>query len=133
MMDNIKLDDIKRILDEAFQNFYQFDYELLDYKTEDKAVSERCMVFRIGWYIQNILKRDMILGEFSVDSEYNRCFNHPKSMYKITMNGIKEKIGDAIPDLIIHKRKSNMKNLAMFEFKKSGQYEKKDEKKIIEN
>lgn len=59
--------------------------------------------------------------------------NHPKSMYKITMNGIKEKIGDAIPDLIIHKRKSNMKNLAMFEFKKSGQYEKKDEKKIIEN
>lgn len=122
-MDNIELHDIATILNEAFSSFYLHDSELLNYKTEDKAVSERCMVFHIGWYLQDLIKRNELFRDYSVDSEYNRCFNHAKSMYKVTMNGIREKIGDAIPDLIIHKRKSNLQNLAIFEFKKRGQYE----------
>ena len=125
MSEQIDLKNIKNILDAAFENFYRLDSELLDYRTEDRAVSERCMVFHIGWYIQNLMKQESLFRDYSIDSEYNRCFEHAKSMYKVTLAGIKEKIGDAIPDLIIHKRKSNAHNLAIFEFKKKGQYERK--------
>ena len=68
------------------------------------SVSERCIVFRIGWYMQSFMADNEKLQNYNLDSEYNRCFDHPKSMYKQTLSGIKEKIGDAVPDLIIHKR-----------------------------
>lgn len=34
------------------------------------------------------------------------------------------KIGDAVPDLLIHQRRENDKNMVVFEFKKNGTYEK---------
>ena len=120
MMNNISLEDIKYVVNHALGMFYQLDSELLNYKTEEAAVSERCIVFRIGWYIQSMLRVDEKYSEFSVDSEYNRCFDHPKRMYMKTLEGIK--IKNAIPDLIIHQRKSNRNNLAVFEFKKAGIY-----------
>lgn len=122
MMNSINLEDIKYVVNHALKMFYQLDSELLNYKTEEAAVSERCIVFRIGWYIQSMLQVNEKYSEFSVDSEYNRCFDHPKGMYIQTLEGIKIKIGNAIPDLIIHQRKSNSNNLAIFEFKKAGSY-----------
>jgi len=54
-------------------------------------------------------------------------------MYKYTIQGIKVKIKDAVPDIIIHKRKSNEFNLAIIEFKKgnpSKENRKNDEEKL---
>lgn len=120
----ISFEDVKLLIENALYHFYKNDLKLIDYKTEDKAVSERCMVFRIGWYIQNYMSKHAKWSSLDLDAEYNRCFGHPKCMYKQTIDGIKEKIGDAVPDLLIHKRLENEKNLAVFEFKKSGSYEK---------
>lgn len=118
------IEDVKILIEDALNHFYRNDFSLMNYKTEDKAVSERCMVFRIGWYIQNYMNKETKWSLFNLDAEYNRCFDHPKSMYKQVLNGIKEKIGDAVPDLLIHERRTNKKNIVVFEFKKNGTYEK---------
>lgn len=118
------IEDIKILIADALYHFYQNDFSLMNYETEDKAVSERCMVFRIGWYIQNYMNKETKWSSFDLDAEYNRCFEHPKSMYRQTLDGIKKKIGDAVPDLLIHKRGDNDNNMVVFEFKKSGLYEK---------
>lgn len=119
------LEEVKLLIEDALYCFYKNDFSLINYKTEDKAVAERCMVFRIGWYIQNYMNREEKWSLFDLDAEYNRCFNHPKSMYRQTLNGIKKKLGDAVPDLLIHKRRKNNNNIVVFEFKKNGSYEKK--------
>lgn len=118
------IEDVKLLLEDALNCFYKNDYSLMDYKTEDKAVSERCMVFRIGWYIQDYMNKKSKWSSLDLDAEYNRCFGHSKSMYKQTLDGIKEKIGDAVPDLLIHKRRKNSNNIVVFEFKKKGSYSK---------
>lgn len=118
------IEDVKLLIEDALYCFYKNDFSLMNYKTEDKAVSERCMVFRIGWYIQNYMNKETKWSSFDLDAEYNRCFEHPKSMYKQTLDGIKEKIGDAVPDLLIHKRRENDSNMVVFEFKKNGLYVK---------
>ena len=117
------IDDVKSLVEYALDHFCRNDSSLMDYKTEVEAVSERCMVFRIGWYIQNYMNKNTKWSTFDLDAEYNRCFDHPKSMYKQTLDGIKSKIGDAVPDLLIHKRRTNSMNMVVFEFKKAGAYE----------
>lgn len=42
------IEDVKLLIEDALYCFYKNDFSLMNYKTEDKAVSERCMVFRIG-------------------------------------------------------------------------------------
>ena len=118
------IEDVKLLIGDALNHFYKNDFSLMDYETEDKAVSERCMVFRIGWYILNYMNKETKWSSFCLDAEYNRCFDRPKSMYKQTLDGIKMKIGDAVPDLLIHQRRENDKNMVVFEFKKNGTYEK---------
>lgn len=120
------IDDVKSLVEDALGHFYRNDCSLMDYKTEVEAVSERCMVFRIGWYIQNYMNRNIKWSTFDLDAEYNRCFDHPKSMYKQTLDGIKSKIGDAVPDLLIHKRRKNSMNMVVFEFKKNKSYSKSE-------
>lgn len=121
---DISLEKVKALIEDALYHFYKNDGTLIDYKTENKAVSERCMVFRIGLYIQNYMSQKEEWSLLNLDAEYNRCFDHPKGMYKLTLDGIREKIKDAVPDLLIHKRKKNESNIAVFEFKKGGPYAK---------
>lgn len=112
--DEISFEQIQELVNYALESFYTNDAILLDYKTEDTAVSERCMVFHIGRYMIEKMKSFPCLIEANLDCEYNRNFSHPKGMYKAT----REKTKDVIPDLIIHKRKSNRDNLLIIEFKK---------------
>ena len=124
VMDQLSIKDLQLLIEDALDHFYKKDFCLMNYKTEDKAVSEKCMVFRIGWYIQDYMNKTEKWSTFNLDAEYNRCFDHPKSMYKTTLDGIKKKIGDAVPDLLIHERGNVEKNVAVFEFKKHGTYER---------
>ncbi len=114
----ITLTDIMDLVKESLQDFYSNDSILLDYYTENDAVAERCMVFRIGWYMLNRICKADKFNWADIDCEYNRNFDHPKSMYKLTLDGISEKIKDMIPDLLIHKRRENENNLLVIEFKK---------------
>lgn len=120
----LSIEDVKLLIEDALYHFYKNDFSLMDYKTEDKAVSERCMVFRIGLYIQSYMNKGRKWSSLDLDAEYNRCFDHSKGMYKRTLDGIKVKIGDAVPDLLIHERRQINKNIVVFEFKKKGAYEK---------
>lgn len=131
---NITFDDIKSLVQCSLEDFYTQDSVLLDYNTENDAVAERCMMFRIGWYMLNKMKTLEKFHWADLDCEYNRNFDHPKSMYKLTLEGLPEKIKDAIPDLLIHKRRSNENNLLVIEFKKgtpSPNQKDNDEEKLI--
>lgn len=117
-LDVVSLDDLKEIVVSSLNDFYSKDKELFAYKTDADAVAERCMMFRIGWYILDRVRKNPKLQWANVDCEYNRNFEHPKSMYAETQSGIMEKTKNAVPDLLIHKRKSNSNNLLVIEFKK---------------
>lgn len=132
--DMVTFEELKALINSALADFYTNDSVLLDYNTEDKAVAERCMVFHIGWYIISRIKGIPSLSWANVDCEYNRNFNHPKSMYEITLAGIQKKIKDAVPDLLIHQRRSNENNLLVVEFKKGTPSDTlflNDEEKLI--
>lgn len=116
--ENISFDEVKAFVGAALREFYIHDGQLLEYDTMDAAVAERCMVFHIGWYMLDLLRSTPKLSWANIDCEYNRNFAHPKSMYMQTLKGIREKIKDAVPDLLIHRRRSNEDNLLVIEFKK---------------
>lgn len=119
-VEELSFEDAKELVDYGLQQFYQNDKILLDYKTEYDAVAERCMVFHIGWYIQDKLIQMNKWSHIRVDCEYNRNYKHPKGMY----NEVGQTIKNMIPDLIIHERRSNSRNLIVVEFKKGRTTEK---------
>lgn len=72
-------------------------------------VGERAIVFRFAHYLQNELNMYSEYKSYNLDCEYNR-------------NGISAKIlpnfpNGVYPDLIIHKRGRNDKNILVMEFK----------------
>ncbi len=105
-MAEIKIDDneLKDILNYALKQFYK-EKELL---IVCKGTEQAC-VFRIGLYINELLKKNNNLKSLYLDCEYNKHGDNIKSMPNFE-NGTR-------PDLIIHKRKNDEKNLFVIEFK----------------
>lgn len=118
LKDNVTFAKVKQLIDHALIEFYTNDSILLEYDTEDNAVAERCMVFRIGWYMLNRMKSIKNLSWADLDCEYNRNFSDPKCMYIVDAGSNKTKKKNVVPDLLIHKRRSNENNLLVIEFKK---------------
>ena len=127
----VSFEQIKDLVNYGLSKFYECDKELLNYKTEKDAIAERCIVFHIGRYMLENMKSMPQLRGANLDCEYNRNFLHPKGKYKQVLENNKEKIEQMIPDLIIHKRKSNEENLLVVEFKK-GRPSKADKQKDID-
>lgn len=101
--------DLLEVVKLALYEFYKNDMnELLRGDRIQNAVSERSMVFRIGIYLENIIKSHEEFKNYNLDSEYNRNNLKPKKIYD----------KNTYPDLIIHKRRSNDSNLLVIEFKK---------------
>lgn len=123
-METVNLEEILSLIKASLNDFYIYDSELFNYPTEDAAVCERSMVFHIGTYIKKRIECTSF-DCFNVDVEYNRNFDHPKSMYKETLEKTIQK--NTYPDLIIHKRKSNKNNLLIVEFKKGESAARKGE------
>lgn len=65
-----------------------------DYILIENECCERSIVFRIGIYLNEVLKDK----EFNVDCEYNKLRDKPKSLMRRRLN---------YPDIIIHKRDKN--------------------------
>ena len=123
--DNVTFSDVIRLVNKSLTDFYSYDSILLDYETEDIAVAERCMVFRIGWYMLNRMQRNKKFHWADLDCEYNRNFRDPKYIYVEDHTGNNTKKKNVVPDLLIHKRRSNENNLLVIEFKK-GEPEQND-------
>ena len=118
MKKEFTLEKAKELINYALCEFYTKDKLLVDYKTIKDSVAENCMVFRIGWYLLDKIKSDPSYSEISLDCQYNRNFEHTKGLFRITEEGIRDKIKDAIPDLLLHKRRDISENLMVLEFKK---------------
>ena len=119
MKKEITLIEAQEIINNALTRFYSQDQALIDsYSSIKNAVSENCMLFRIGWYMHEYVKNKKGFESLSIDCQYNRNFEHPKSMFASTLSGIETKIKDPIPDLLLHQRGSNNNNIFLIELKK---------------
>ena len=101
--------DLLDLLKEAVLKAYKYDKSLIEV-----GGMERAFVFRIGVYLNKLIRKSYFKG-LKLDSEYNKNLGSRKST-KSFSNGI-------VPDLIIHKRKSNCCNKIAIEFK--GWWERK--------
>ncbi len=109
--DEVKFEDIKKLINVELEKFYKNDRDLIEMDDEDDMVSEQCMVFHIGSYMKNKMNTLTKFQWADLDCEYNRDMNNPKMMW----DGRR-----FIPDLIIHRRRSNRNNLLVIEFKKKN-------------
>ena len=90
--ENVTFEDIKELVNTSLRLFYTKDSILLDYKTINDAIAERCMVFHIGWYMLDLMRNRDEFCWANLDCEYNRNFDHPKSMYTETFSKIEKEM-----------------------------------------
>lgn len=109
--DEVKFEDIKKFVNASLEKFYKNDRDLIEMSNEEDMISEQCMVFHIGSYMKNKMNTLTKFQWADLDCEYNRNMNDPKMMRS------DRKI---IPDLVIHRRRSNRNNLLVIEFKKKN-------------
>lgn len=107
----IKFEDIKKLINVALEKFYKNERDLIEINNQENMVSERCMVFHIGNYMKNKMSTFEKFQWADLDCEYNRNMDDPKML-----NDDRR----FIPDLIIHRRRSNENNLLVIEFKKKN-------------
>jgi hypothetical protein len=110
----IKKLDLERNVHEILEHlicsvheFYQNDESLLTDGEQRRSGMEQACAFRIGFYLCNLIK-DTKIKSYNVDMEYNK-------------NGIRQKFikveQKTRPDLIVHERWKNTRNLLIVEFK----------------
>ena len=102
-------DRLKKILNISLKKFYEQDKLLI----ERKGMEQAC-VFRIGLYINELLKQDELFKHLNFDCEYNKNNYGAKSTPRFPKG--------TRPDLIIHERNlnpniSNDNNTFIMEFK----------------
>ena len=111
--------NLEYLIQAALSLLYKNDKHLIDIHA-----NERSLVFRFGYYFQNLLSMHSEYKEYDLDLEYNRdgevpkrTPNHEKGIY---------------PDVILHKRGDNEDNLLVMEFKGywNNQGQEEDKSKI---
>lgn len=118
------------LLDTAIDEFYLKDWQLIDL-----GVHERTCVARIAHYLQNLLDKDPIWHDISVDCEYNRQTEEtqPEDKPAKKIKKTSTSYSSVFPDLIVHCRDKNDRNLLVAQFKIGGtQYEQRGRDKDIE-
>ena len=98
-----QIDNLLTAISSSLKDAYDYDKYLIDNK-----VHERTIVGRFAIYFQQKLNQ-IDYSDFHLDIEYNRDHSDPKR----TKNFPK----GTFPDVIVHKRGSNDKNLCIIEFK----------------
>lgn len=120
-MEITKTEELDYLIRTALSLLYKNDKYLIDIHA-----NERCIVFRFGYYFQNLLSMHCEYKEYNLDLEYNRDGEDPKK----TPNHEK----GIYPDVILHKRGNNKDNLLVMEFKGywNNQGPRRDESKIYD-
>lgn len=97
---------------QALDKLYERDKYLIINNINENVenhVGERAIVFRLGIYLEELLRYDSEFAKYNLDSEYNRNIDKVKKL--------REHGNVVYPDLIIHKRGSNDDNLLVVEVK----------------
>lgn len=111
---NMNAEVIKKLLIDSCNKLIESEHHLLENDS-----SERSIAHRLACIIGKLIKNNKMLGDFSVDCEYNIMNGGiPKAMYGLTDTEI-PKGKYVFPDIIVHKRGNNENNLAVLEIKKS--------------
>lgn len=108
-------EQIKALLNCALDQLYEKDGYLIDNEPYLKQtdgfhhVGERSIVFRLAHYMQNIMDQNPVFKDLVLDCEYNRNGIHAKTLPSFP-DGV-------YPDVIIHNRGTNSRNLLVMEVK----------------
>ena len=113
-MTNEEIKKLKKILESAVSAAYSEPYLVYRDDGKDKKGYEQTFAFRVGIYMHELLKNTEY-ASLNLDCEYNKHWNYTK---KINGEGIR-------PDMLIHSRGNDDKNILAVEF--AGWWQK-DEK-----
>lgn len=103
---------LKRKVLQALDMLYEKDEYLLrnnQNKNRQPFVGERAIAFRLGIYLEEILRSDSEFVKYNLDNNYNRNVGEVKQLPGHS-NGI-------YPDIILHKRGINDENILVIEIK----------------
>lgn len=104
--------DWEPILIQAVDILYERDSALFDRDVHEVAISHRLAI-----YLEQILREKKLLGDCSVDLEYNRNLSDPKHL---SQNRKKTNPMSERPDILVHERGNHKKNLLIVEIKTKG-------------
>jgi hypothetical protein len=114
--------EIAGIVDRAIDRLIREQPELLDL-----GVTERALSHHLATYI-----RMLIPNSLDVDVEYNRHFADPKRLQLPPRRALDRELRatTVFPDILIHKRNTDERNLLVLEMKKPGEDLAYDEIKL---
>lgn len=113
--------EIKGAIATALQRVYSQDNSLIE-----RRAHERSIAFRFGLYFSEIIKQTSFGDddELIIDAEYNRNLFNAKNMQGFNApQGI-------LPDIILHHRGFNDKNIVVIEFKGHWSGNGRDDEKL---
>jgi hypothetical protein len=115
-------DEASGIISNSIQKVLADDFELLEL-----GVTERALTHRLALYMEENVQRPLV-----VDCEYNRHFRYPKRVQLMRGASHDGRIVEVavIPDIILHQRNTDDKNLIALEVKKPGMNHDHDYEKL---
>jgi hypothetical protein len=103
-----QIDELKQMIAAALHNLYDYDFSLIERKA-----NERSIAFRFGLYFSQILTE----SSFGSDNDLTIDFDYNRNGYAVKgMQGFSKSHG-VYPDIILHHRGYNDKNILVIEFK----------------
>ena len=99
-----QIEILKQSVNSTLENIYKDEYDLIE-----RGGMEQSLSFRFGLYFNDIIKNLDWLKNHNIDLEYNKNGLNPKRTAR-RPNGVR-------PDLILHKRRENINNILVVEFK----------------
>ena len=114
--------EIKRAIVTAIEKVYRFDNSLIN-----RLVHERSIAFRFGLYFFDTIAQT----SFGTDEELTIDFDYNRNQYSVKdMIGFNQKHG-VFPDIILHHRGFNDKNIVVIELKGQLTDKGRDDEKLI--
>ena len=121
ILTNNQTAEIKGAIASALERVYSQDFSLIERRAHERSIS-----FRFGLYFSEIIERTSVGddADLTIDAEYNRNLDNPKNM-----EGFGEPQG-ILPDIILHHRGFNDKNIEVIEFKGHWSGNGRDDEKL---
>lgn len=121
ILTNNQTAEIKGAIASALQRVYNQDFSLIERRAHERSIS-----FRFGLYFSEIIEQTSFGDddELIIDAEYNRNLLNAKNMQDFNApQGI-------LPDIILHHRGFNDKNIVVIEFKGHWSGNGRDDEKL---
>ncbi len=113
--------EIKGAIASSLERVYSQDFSLIERRAHERSIS-----FRFGLYFSEIIELTSFGddADLTIDAEYNRNLRNVKNM-----QGFRARQG-ILPDVILHHRGFNDKNVVVIEFKGHWSGRGRDDEKL---